>query len=128
LAPATTVSRDSADCLGMRTVFHLIAGDGDQQQTALTIAENLSNDESVEMDDIAVVAQADGIEPLTAGGEGSETVADLVNAGISFKACSNTLDLKDLSESDLVEGVETVSSGAGELTRLQDDGYAYIRP
>jgi len=112
----------------MRTVFHLIAGDGDQQETALTIAENLSNDGSVSMDDIAVVAQAEGIEPLTAGGEGSETVADLLDAGISFKACSNTLDMMDLSEGDLVDGVETVPSGAGELTRLQDDGYAYIRP
>ncbi|WP_135806470.1 DsrE family protein [Halorussus marinus] len=112
----------------MRTVFHLITGEEAQQQTALTVAENLSNDETVEMDDIAVVAQAEGIEPLTAGGDGSETVADLLAAGISFKACSNTLDTMDLSESDLVDGVETVSSGVGELTRLQDDGYAYIRP
>jgi intracellular sulfur oxidation DsrE/DsrF family protein len=28
----------------------------------------------------------------------------------------------------LTEGVETVSSGAEELTRLEADGYAYIRP
>ncbi|ELY35895.1 MULTISPECIES: DsrE family protein [Natronorubrum] len=112
----------------MQTVFHLIAAEPDQQRTALTIAENLTKDDSVDVDDVAVVAQADGIEPLTAGGEGSETVESMLERGISFKACSNTLDLKDLTESDLVDGVETVSSGGGELTRLQDDGYAYIRP
>ena len=112
----------------MRTAFHLISPDEDQQETVLTIAGNLSEDETIEMDDIAVVAQAEGIGPVTRGGTHSETVESLLDAGISFRACSNTLDMKDLDESDLVEGVETVSSGASELTRLQDDGYAYIRP
>ena len=112
----------------MQTVFHLIAADPQQQQTALTIAENLTEDDSVEIDDIAIVAQADGIEPLTAGGDGSDMVESLLEKGISVKACSNTLELKDLAESDLVEGVEPVPSGGGELTRLQSEGYAYIRP
>ena len=112
----------------MQTVFHLIADDPDQQRTALTIAENLTEDDSVEIDDIAVVAQAEGIEPLTAGGDGSGQVEELLERGLSVKACGNTLELKDLAESDLVDGVETVPSGGGELTRLQDEGYAYIRP
>ncbi|SEW27000.1 DsrE family protein [Natrinema salifodinae] len=112
----------------MQTVFHLIADDPEQQRTALTIAENLTQDESVEMDDIAIVAQAEGIEPLTAGGDGSDAVESLLDAGVAVKACGNTLDLKDLAESDLVDGVETVPSGGGELTRLQSEGYAYIRP
>lgn len=112
----------------VQTVFHLIADDPAQRETALTIARNLTDDDSVEIDDVAIVAQADGIEPLTAGGDGSETVESLLETGISVKACGNTLDLKDLAESDLVEGVETVPSGGGELTRLQDEGYAYIRP
>ncbi|WP_226039773.1 DsrE family protein [Natrinema sp. DC36] len=112
----------------MQTVFHLIADEPAQRQTALTIAENLTKDDSVEISDIAIVAQADGIEPLTAGGDGSDTVESLLETGISVKACGNTLDLKDLAESDLVDGVETVPSGGGELTRLQNEGYAYIRP
>ena len=112
----------------MQTVFHLIADDPEQQQTALTIANNLTEDDSVEIDDIAIVAQAEGIEPLTAGGDGSDAVEELLETGVAVKACGNTLELKDLAESDLVDGVETVPSGGGELTRLQDEGYAYIRP
>lgn len=112
----------------MQTVFHLMSGDATEQKTALTIADNLRQDESVDMDDIAIVAQSEGITPLTAGGENSEQVESLLDNGVSVKACSNTLDTKDLEESDLVDGVETVPSGAGELTRLQNDGYAYIRP
>jgi intracellular sulfur oxidation DsrE/DsrF family protein len=112
----------------MRTAFHLTSGDEDHQNSVLTIAENLSNDETIEMDDIAVVAQAEGIAPLTKDGTHSDTVQELQDAGIAFKACSNTLDMMDIADDDLVEGVETVSSGASELTRLQDDGYAYLRP
>ncbi|HMB50795.1 MAG TPA: DsrE family protein [Natronoarchaeum rubrum] len=112
----------------MQTVFHLIQGDPEDRKTALTIAENLTQDETVEMDAIEVVAQADGIEPLTADGEGSDHVRSLLDDGVAFKACGNTLDMEDLDEADLVDGVETVPSGAGELTRLQDEGYSYIRP
>jgi len=112
----------------MRTAFHLTSGDEEHQDTVLTIAENLSNDETIEMDDIAVVAQAEGIDPLTVGGTHSGTVESLLADGIAFKACRNTLDMLDLDDSDLVEGVERVSSGASELTRLQADGYAYLRP
>ena len=112
----------------MQTVFHLITGDPEEQKTALAIVGNLLDDDSVDLDDVAVVAQSSGIEPVTTGGDGSDEVESLVERGVSFRACGNTLELKDVAESDLVDGVETVPSGAGELTRLQSDGYAYIRP
>lgn len=111
-----------------KTVFHLIEGGSDEQDLALTLAENLANDDSIDMDDIAVLAQAEGIDPVTTDGEHSDRVESLVDDGVSVKACSNTLDMFDIDNADLVAGVETVSSGVGELTRLQNDGYAYIRP
>lgn len=111
-----------------KTVFHLIEGGADEQDLALTLAENLTNDDSIEMDDVAVLAQAEGIDPVTTDGDESGRVQALVEDGVSVKACSNTLAMFDLTEADLVDGVETVSSGVGELTRLQNDGYAYIRP
>ncbi|MFC6725885.1 DsrE family protein [Halobium palmae] len=112
----------------MKTVFHLVQSDEQGRKTTLTIADNLTEDDTVEMEAIAVVAQADGAEPVTAGGTGSEQVESLLEKGVSVKVCSNTMELKELDESDLVDGVETVSSGAAELTRLQADDYAYVRP
>lgn len=112
----------------MNAVFHLISGDAEDRERALNIAGNLLDDDSVDVDDLAVVAQAGGIEPLLEGGDGSETTEELLDRGISFRACGNTLEMKDLEESDLVDGVETVPSGAGELVRRQDDDYAYVRP
>jgi len=112
----------------MRTVFHLVQSDEQGRETTLTIADNLTKDETVEVDDIVVLAQADGAEPVTTDGAGSDQVTSLIEKDVSVRICSNTMELKELSEADLVDGVETVSSGAAELTRLQDDGCAYVRP
>jgi hypothetical protein len=112
----------------MQTVIHLVSGDGTEQETSLAIARNLLDDETGSIDDVAVVVQADGIKAIKTGQESEEQVRALLDDGVSFKACTNTLDMMDLDESDLVEGVETVPEGAVEVTRLETEGYAYMRP
>lgn len=112
----------------MQTVVHLISGDETEQETALTIARNILNDETGSIDDVAVVVQGSGVTAIKAGQESEETVRALLDDGVSFKACSNTLETMGLDESDLVGGVETVPEGAVEATRLQTEGYAYLRP
>ncbi|WP_049947897.1 DsrE family protein [Candidatus Halobonum tyrrellensis] len=112
----------------MQTVFHMIEGDEESMDRTLTLAGNLADDDTVDVDSIVVLAQAEGIDPLTKGGHGESEVQSLVEEGVSFAACSNTMEMMDLEESDLHDGVEVVSSGVGELTRLQNEGYAYIRP
>jgi len=47
---------------------------------------------------------------------------------VPFRGCSNTLAAFDIEESELVDGVETVPEGAVEVTRLQGEGWAYLRP
>lgn len=112
----------------MQTVVHLVSADEAEQETALSIVRNLVEDESGTIDDVAVVAQADGIERVTVHEDEGEEVENLLADGVEFKACSNTLQMKGLEESDLVGGIETVPEGAVEVTRLQTEGYAYIRP
>ncbi|WP_232700501.1 DsrE family protein [Halobacterium wangiae] len=112
----------------MQSVIHLVSGDETEQRTALNIARNLLDDESGSIDDIAIVAQAGGIHAVTTDGEHAEDVQSLLDDGVPFKGCSNTLAAFDLEESDLLDGVETVPEGAVEVTRLQDEGYAYLRP
>lgn len=112
----------------MQSVVHIVSSDESEQETALAISRNLLDDESGSIDDVAVVAQAGGIKAVTAGGETEQKVRSLLDDGVSFKACSNTLEMMDLEESDLVEGIETVPEGAVEVTRLETEGYAYMRP
>ena len=108
----------------MKSVVHLVSGDEAEHRTALAIAENLMDDETGSIDDVAIVVQAGGIDAVTTAGEHGEKIRSLLDRD----ACENTLDLNDLDESDLIEGVETVPEGAVEVTRLQNEGYAYIRP
>ncbi|WP_459192542.1 DsrE family protein [Halosimplex sp. J119] len=112
----------------MQSVLHLVSGDEGEQETSLAIAKNLVDDESGRIDDVAVVAQADGIEALTSEGGFEEEVESLAEAGVSFKACANTLEMKDIEESALLGNAETVPEGAVEITRLENEGYAYMRP
>ena len=95
----------------MRSVLHFVSGDESEQRTTL-----------------AVVAQADGIAALTSEGEFEDDVKSLSDDGVSFKACSNTMETMDIHESDRLGNAETVPEGAVEATRLEDEGYAYMRP
>lgn len=112
----------------MQTLVHLVSGDETEQETALKIARNLLEDESGDINDVAIVAQAGGIGSVTTDGAYEDRVESLLADGVAFRACSNTLAAMDLEESDLIEGVETVPEGAVEATRLQTEGYAYLRP
>lgn len=112
----------------MQSLVHLVSGDESEQETSLAIVENLLEDESGTIDDVAIVAQAGGIDAITTNGDANEQVQSLLEQGVAVKACSNTMEMKDMDESDLVEGVETVPEGAVEVTRLENEGYAYMRP
>lgn len=112
----------------MQSLVHLVSGDEGEQATSLAIVENLLEDESGTIDEVAIVAQADGIAAITTDGDGNEQVQSLIEQGVDVKACANTLEMKDMDESDLVEGIETVPEGAVEVTRLENEGYAYLRP
>ncbi|WP_123539084.1 DsrE family protein [Halosimplex salinum] len=112
----------------MQSVLHLVSGEESEQETSLAIARNLLDDESGSIDDVAVVAQADGITALTGDGGFADEVESLSRDGVSFKACSNTMETKGIDESDLLGNAEIVPEGAVEVTRLENEGYAYMRP
>ena len=89
---------------------------------------NLLADETVDVEIVAVVVNGGGLGLLLADSGPREQVEALLGQGVEFKQCRNTLRRNEATEDDLVDGVEVVPSGVGELTRLQDEGYAYIKP
>jgi intracellular sulfur oxidation DsrE/DsrF family protein len=111
---------------GLRTVFHF-AGEPAAQNHALANVENLLGDDSVTMASVVVVVNGKGLLLATEESEYPERVASLVDRGVSFRACQNSMDALDVDEADLLPGVETVPAGVGELSRLQADGFGYIR-
>ncbi|SEO79110.1 Intracellular sulfur oxidation protein, DsrE/DsrF family [Halogranum amylolyticum] len=111
----------------MSTVFHF-ASDVDEQNHAVANVANLLADESTDVENVVLVANGRGIELLTeSGSEEVDRVRELLDEGVSFRACENSMKALDVDESELIDGVETVPAGVGELTKLQvRDDYAYI--
>lgn len=111
---------------GLRTVFHF-AGDPTAQGHALANVENLLGDDSVTMAEVVVVVNGRGLLLATDESEHPDRVTALLDAGVSVRACENSMDALDVAEDDLLPGIETVPAGVGELSRLQADGVGYIR-
>lgn len=111
----------------MSTVFHF-ASDVDEQNHAVANVANLLADESTDVENVVLVANGRGIKLLTQEeSDQAERVRELIEKGVSFRACENSMEALDVDESELIDGVETVPAGVGELTKLQvRDDYAYI--
>ncbi|MBP1986190.1 DsrE family protein [Halolamina salifodinae] len=108
----------------MRTVFHV--SDADAYRVTESKVRNLLADESVDIDAVAVVIDhPNSID--AAAGRLRETTEALVSDGAKVKLCTNAFGGADAAEEAFPPGVELVSSGVGELTRLQTEGWAYIR-
>ncbi|WP_225335996.1 DsrE family protein [Halomicrobium urmianum] len=114
-----------------KTVLHLSGGEKSAYQGALMNAKNLLDDDSVPVKDLILVANGPGVKVYTPPSEGDNEFADLINSlqerGVTFRACENAMDMFDLTEDDLLDGVETVPSAVGELARLQELDYGYIK-
>jgi len=109
----------------MRTVFHVTT----EEQLSYVDAKvrNLLADGTVEIERAVVVVDAPGAIDAAAG-RLRGNAEGVLEAGGGFEVCSNAVRGAASSPDDLPEGVETVPSAVGQLTRLQSEGYAYVRP
>jgi len=112
----------------MDVVFHHSNDDPTLHTRVCNNIENLLDDETVEADQVVLVANSGGLGLLTADSAHRTRIAALADRGVRFVQCRNTLVGTDTAEGDLLDGVEVVPSGVGELARLQAAGYAYLRP
>jgi len=96
-------------------------------RTAIGGAFALLRDPTVEIKDIVVVGNGSAVKAFIRGSKAEERVVQAVSSGIKLRACKNSLIGIGIDEKDLLNGVEVVPTGVGELSRLQDQGYAYIR-
>ena len=55
-----------------------------------------------------------------------ERVASLLQYGVEFHACGNTMKALGWTEKDVLESAKVVEVGADDLMELHQQGYAYI--
>jgi intracellular sulfur oxidation DsrE/DsrF family protein len=128
-----------------KVVYHINYDNPKTQAGALRNIQNHINAVGAEKLDIKVVMHGKGLTLLLSPDAAARTklpsgnatdeiqakISGLKDQGIDFEVCSNTLRGKKIDfESDLydVDKADIVPSGVAELARLQQMGYAYIKP
>jgi intracellular sulfur oxidation DsrE/DsrF family protein len=115
----------------LSVVYHINQG-LDQAKSALAYIVNQLEEES--NTHIEVVAHASGIYFLIAdattpqGQAFSPLIDTLAKKGVIFKVCEKTLRTLNIPPSKLNPHVVLTPSGTAEITKLQHEGFAYIKP
>lgn len=111
----------------LKAVFHINFADPDRQRHGLKNAANaLKLDGKAE---IEVVCHGAGIGLLVNGqSQATAEVQKLMQAGVRFRACENTMREKGIAKENLLAGVATVPAGAVEVIRKQQEGFGYFKP
>lgn len=111
-------------------VYHV-----DDHTRAIAAFRNITNQLKAAPDTrIVVVALGHGVDFLIDGAMDERKnpyepmIDDLIFAGVEFKVCDNTLTSRQIDPDDIHPEVTRVPSGVVEITRLQQQGFAYLKP
>jgi len=83
---------------------------------------------------IVVVAHAKGVDFLLEGAKDTNgslyagPVSALKSRGVRFEVCQVTMKLRSLQPDQFIEEADFTPSGVVRITKLQMQGYAYIKP
>lgn len=110
-------------------VVHMDACDMNLLDLALNnIANYLAALEGKTPCSVTLVANAAAVKLFTRDCPKASRIAELASRGVRFKLCANALRSQNLQETDLLESCTVVPAGMVELVRLQDAGFAYVKP
>ena len=132
LAPAAIRAADVAATSGgsaavrNRIVFQVNEDDSRKWNTVLANANNVQ--EELGQVEIAVVVIGPGLGMIKADALTANRVQDAMAAGVRFVACGNSMHAQGLTKDDMIDGIAYAKAGYVEVMRLQQQGYAYIRP
>jgi intracellular sulfur oxidation DsrE/DsrF family protein len=113
----------------LKVVVHINFAESGRHGQGLKNIENVLREVGDKGAVVEVVCHGGGIGLVeSARSDHAAQVSGLIGRGVKFVACRNTMKQKSIKPEDLIPGVETVGSGAVEVIRKQQEGYAYFRP
>lgn len=114
-----------------KVAYHVNEAQTQALATLRNIRNHLDTDPSAQ---ITVVTHANGVDFLMEGakdpngGEYAATVSALVSRGVKFEICEITLKNRSLKKEQFIQEATFTPSGVVRLTKMQLQGYAYIKP
>ncbi len=133
LGGSAVVSAADAGAI-QKVVYHINYNDEALLNAALGNAKNHIAAVGKENIDLKIVMHGNGVDLLKTANTNLDMQQKIINLkkdGVDFEVCKNTLtskkinyknELFDVSEKDIVP------SGVAEVAKLQQQGYAYIKP
>ncbi|GEM04205.1 sulfur reduction protein DsrE [Halolactibacillus miurensis] len=106
-----------------RVIFHI--DEPEKWQLALN---NVNNMVDYANEEVIVLVNGPAISGLVKTSEVSDRLKHVLNKEVKVKACLVSLTNKGISQTDLVEGIDTVPSGVVYLSDQQHHGASYIKP
>lgn len=124
IAASTAFAQDKA-------VYHI----NDANEQALDGLRNIGNHLDVEpTTQITVVSHSRGVDFLMVGAKHSNgteyasLVSGLRSRGVKFEVCEITLKRRNLKKEQFIQEADFTPSGVARLSKLQHEGYSYIKP
>lgn len=111
----------------MKVIFHLSSNDTSKQSELLGNVQNLMDDPEVSTDKISVVLNASAVDMVKNNSQASEYLEEYIENDVEINACSNSLENREIEDSEILEGVKKASSGVGRVAELQEEDFNYIR-
>ena len=114
-----------------RVVYHVSDTAAQALGALRNIRNHLDTDPAAK---ITVVTHAQGVDFLMEGAKDANgsayagPVSALKSRGVAFEVCEITLKNRNLNKDAFLQEVDFTPSGVVRLTKLQLQGYAYIRP
>ena len=114
-----------------KVIYHINLGNEQATDALRNIKNHLAVDPKVK---IVVVTHSTGVDFLLEGAEDkngnsySGPVAELAAKGVDFRVCQITLERRKIDLKKVIPEAKLVPSGVVEVTRLQQEGYAYLKP
>ena len=114
-----------------RVVYHIDDAAAQGLKGLRNIRNHLDTDPTAK---ITVVTHANGVDFLMEGakdpngGAFAGPVAALVARGVKFEVCEITLKNRNLKKDGFIQEADFTPSGVVRLTKLQGQGFAYIKP
>jgi hypothetical protein len=110
-----------------KVVFDMSSRDSINQQSLIREASLIIKENPAAMLEVVIYGQ--GI-PLVTKSQTTQTKAiqDLMaGKNVSFKVCAFTMKRSNLTEADLLQGVQVVPDGIYEIISKQREGWGYIK-
>ena len=109
-----------------KVILQVSKADSTEQMVVISQVRNILK--SLPGAKIKVVAHSQGLPLLVASqSKVAIHVKELVNQGVVFAACENSMERKNILKEDFLPDVNTVPSAMGELILKQEEGWTYIK-